>query len=262
MTTPLEFMAQFMLVVSLQLYSHSTTSMASLGHVPNSLGASPQCNPSLTTHQVPGDNLDERVVLSEPAFSADSTVLGSSVIPPLKSFKLDDSMTADERAAMIKKRNAVYSKRKYYKKKLTLSRLVDQRQDFQARNEKLKKENQRLECLLLSCQEKVKVIKATGRNKATHSLYTSPLSRPLLPATLSWAAGPAGLLQPSPAAYFPQHATLFDPGLTMASSHSTNQLLHPHQMQLAAMEARKYHLDRISIREDHDLLLSMLTSRR
>ena len=82
------------------------------------------------------------------------------VIPPLASVRLHSSMNEEERAKMIKKRNAVYSKRKYYRKKMDIMRLIDQRKECEDKNASLKQEQQRLKALLRSSQSLIEAKKA------------------------------------------------------------------------------------------------------
>jgi hypothetical protein len=62
----------------------------------------------------------------------------------------------DARKEFIKKRNRLYSKRKYIRKKIEIEVLVKQGRAMQNENQKLKKEKERLEGLLQQAQECVK----------------------------------------------------------------------------------------------------------
>ena len=59
----------------------------------------------------------------------------------------DRGVTDEEIARYVRKRNAVYSKRKYYKRKLRFESLVNSKEDLEAQNKLLKAENERLEQL-------------------------------------------------------------------------------------------------------------------
>lgn len=67
----------------------------------------------------------------------------------------EKEMSDDERIAMLRKRNAVYSKRKYYKKKKEVSSLETQKFVLETQNQALKKENLRLESLLIQARQQV-----------------------------------------------------------------------------------------------------------
>jgi hypothetical protein len=65
-----------------------------------------------------------------------------------------------QRLAMRRKRNAIYSKRKYYKKKREVERLERTRYELESSNLTLKLDNQRLEKLLQEAQDKVALHKS------------------------------------------------------------------------------------------------------
>jgi hypothetical protein len=63
-----------------------------------------------------------------------------------------------KKAESLRKRNAVYSKRKYYKKKLEVERLEKTRYELEEKNRDLKNKNQRLETLLKDAEEQIRLL--------------------------------------------------------------------------------------------------------
>jgi hypothetical protein len=64
-----------------------------------------------------------------------------------------------QRLIMVRKRNAIYSKRKYYKKKAEVERLEQEKFKLKVENHRLKNDNDRLESMLRKAQELVTVSK-------------------------------------------------------------------------------------------------------
>lgn len=63
--------------------------------------------------------------------------------------------SAEEELAFLRKRNAMYSKKKYYKKKREISQMTETVYDLSAKNNKLKRNNAELEALLVDCERRV-----------------------------------------------------------------------------------------------------------
>ena len=82
---------------------------------------------------------------------AEAAAEGDDAKPPALSMVEQEA----QRLALLRKRNAVYSKRKYYKKKREVAKLEQTRYELEGSNHMLKRENKRLETLLLECQQKI-----------------------------------------------------------------------------------------------------------
>lgn len=85
---------------------------------------------------------------------------------------------ADEETRMshLRKRNAMYSKRKYYKKKVEVERLEMSKYELETTNQKLSQDNERLECLLNNAKKIVQMMGESGdrnRDNQIHSMLAS-----------------------------------------------------------------------------------------
>ena len=93
---------------------------------------------------------------------------------PTKCF--ERGKTEEEIAEYIRKRNAIYSKRKYYKRKLKLESLVNSKDSLETQNKRLKAENERLENLYMrarneaAAQETLDLLTAARRTEAATAL--------------------------------------------------------------------------------------------
>jgi hypothetical protein len=68
----------------------------------------------------------------------------------------------DSRAADIRSRNALYSKRKYYKKKIEVERLEGLKHELTMSNVNLKDDNARLEVMLTEAHKRIRVFDSVG----------------------------------------------------------------------------------------------------
>jgi hypothetical protein len=67
-----------------------------------------------------------------------------------------------ERQAEQRRRNALYSKRKYYKKKIEIEQLESRKFELTIANTRLKEDNARLESILEDAQDKIQLIETPG----------------------------------------------------------------------------------------------------
>lgn len=87
----------------------------------------------------------------------------------------ESSQEIEKKAETLRKRNAVYSKRKYYKKKIEVDRLDQTRLDLEAKNRNLNNENQRLEALVAGAEKTVRIVESQ-RNLNELNLLRAPRS--------------------------------------------------------------------------------------
>jgi hypothetical protein len=77
------------------------------------------------------------------------------------------NMSAKERAAMLRQRNAVYSRRKYYKKKMEVSSLEAIKIDLETDNQRLQVENMRLATLFIEANQKINAMRKYPGSQAS-----------------------------------------------------------------------------------------------
>lgn len=191
----------------------------------------------------------------------DSHSLGVAVeMPPLDSVRLDKAMTEAERAEMIRKRNAVYSKRKYYKKKTNIARLVEQRHQFEAKNKELQTEHRRLLNLLNDCQQKARVIEAYDSARISSlsaAAYRSPAALALQrERELALANHGGGLLRQ----YYHPSTGMADPPLL--TSHQLGRTHQYSELQASIDASRRGYAEReLAQNADETALLLSLMQR-
>jgi hypothetical protein len=95
----------------------------------------------------------------------------------------------DDATLELRKRNAIYSKRKYYKKKMEVERLEMSKSELGVANQRLRTENQMLELALQEAQAKVLAVESLqGVTGGTLLRQQQTQSQPLLNQQLSSSA--------------------------------------------------------------------------
>jgi hypothetical protein len=76
-----------------------------------------------------------------------------------------------ERQAEQRRRNALYSKRKYYKKKIEIEQLESRKFDLTIANARLKEDNARLESIVEDAQHKIQLIETPGNLRGKSEVH-------------------------------------------------------------------------------------------
>lgn len=178
--------------------------------------------------------------------AASSSDLDDTDIPDLNEASIAvqniKDMSEEERAVMLRKRNAIYSKRKYYKKKKEVSRLEATKYELESENKRLRNEYRRLETLLLDAKRKVEIMKASSPYAGISPGLLHPYAGQSLGSPLFGMGHAAGL-------------SLAGPGLThpdplMQQAYLRSMMLDP------AQQARQMELQRaLLIQHDRERLL-------
>jgi len=157
-----------------------------------------------------------------PQDSKNSPSLSSTEASGTGKWKREDQGNWEkERAQDQRKRNAMYSKRNYYRKRQEFDTIQTQAYLLEEQNFNLRKENKRLEELLASAREKAAIREELERNVASGGTHSPSIDSGL--STASMAAAP-----PAAAATNPMHDLL-------ASSLLGQSIVDPHRMLLQQM---------------------------
>jgi arsenate reductase-like glutaredoxin family protein len=171
----------------------------------------------------------------------------------------------ENRSEILRKRNAVYSKRKYYKKKLEVERLEQTRHDLEVGNRTLTRENQRLTSLLVDAQEKVKIHDAI---KIMCNSRSSTIQIPPQERIIGTIAGPH-----SPVASFnllnnvvaslmsnPLSASVMTTGQQGVNMNSLSSIMHMVRLLQQRQDAEQSIVDQIQLNELQQLAMLQISN--